>query len=101
LKPLSGSKALDRLHEADVALGDHFPNRQAIAAIAHGDLGDEAQMRGHELVRGLAIPMFSPGLGEHKFLLRLQHWEPLDLLQVAGKSRFARNDGKRSSHVFL
>ena len=52
-------------------------------------------------MRRLAIPMFSPALGEHIFLLRLQHWEPLDLLQVAGKSRFTRNDGKRSSHVVL
>ena len=58
-------------------------------------------MRGHELVRRLAILMFAPALGQHKFLLRLQHREPLDLLQIAGKSRFTRNDGKRSSHVVL
>src|SRR5271155_2657533 len=45
--------------------------------------------------------MFAPALGKHIFLLRLQHREPLDLLQVAGKPRFARNDGQRRSHVFL
>ena len=43
-------------------------------------------MRGDELVRRLAIPMFPPGLGEHEFLLRLEHREPFDFLQVAGKS---------------
>ena len=101
LEALVRFEALDRLHETDVALGDHFPDRQAIPAIAHGDLGDEPQMRGDELVRRLAIPMFSPALGQHVFLLRLQHREPLDLLQVAGKSRFTRNDGKRSGHIFL
>src|ERR1700722_14526468 len=94
LESLVRLEALDRLHEADVALGDHLADRQAVAAIAHGDLGDQPKMRGDELVRRLAIPMFAPALGQHEFLLRLQHWEPRDLLQVAGKPRFARNDGK-------
>ena len=101
LEALVGLEPLHRLHEADVAFGDHFADRQAIAAIAHGDLGDETQMRGHELVRGLAVVMLAPALGEHVFLLRLQHREPLDFLQVAGKARFARDDGKRRSHVVL
>ena len=101
LEALVRLEALDRLHEADVALGNHFADRQAVAAIAHGDLGHQAQMRGDELVRRLAVPMLAPALGEHVFLLRLQHREPLDLLQVAGKPGFTRNDGKRRGHVFL
>ena len=40
---LVGLEALDRLHQADIAFGDHFGDRQAVAAIAHGDLGDEPQ----------------------------------------------------------
>src|SRR6185312_13300165 len=101
LEALVRLEALDRLHEADIALGNHFANRQAIAAIAHGDLGHEPQMRSHQLVRRLAVPMLAPALGEHVFLLRLQHREPLDLLQVAGESRFARDNGKRRGPEIL
>jgi hypothetical protein len=36
-----GLEALDRLHQADIALRDHFGNGQAVAAIAHGDLDSE------------------------------------------------------------
>jgi hypothetical protein len=57
-----GVEPLHRLHHADVALGDQLGHRQAVAAIAHGDLGDEAQMRRHQLVCGLGIPMFPPAL---------------------------------------
>ena len=49
---LVGLEALDGLHQADIALGHDLADRQAVAAIAHGDLGDETQMRGHEPVRG-------------------------------------------------
>ena len=38
---LVGLEALDRLHQPDIAFGNDFGDRQAIAAIAHGDLGDE------------------------------------------------------------
>ena len=47
---LVGLEALDRVHEADIALRDHLGNGQAIAAIAHGDLGHEPQMGGDELL---------------------------------------------------
>ena len=43
-KALVRLEALDRLHEAHIALGDDLANGQAIAAIAHGDLGHETQM---------------------------------------------------------
>ena len=41
-------EALDRLHQADIAFRDHFADRQAVAAIAHGDLGDEPKVAGDQ-----------------------------------------------------
>ena len=60
---LLGLEALDRLHQADIALRDHLGDRQAVAAIAPGDLGNEAQMAGDELVRRVAIAVLAPALG--------------------------------------
>ncbi len=40
-------KPLDRLHHADIALGDQLAEWQAIAAVAHRDFRHQAQMRGH------------------------------------------------------
>jgi hypothetical protein len=56
---------------------------QAIAAIAHGDLGHETQVAGDELRRGLGIAMFLIALGEHIFLLGGQHRKFLDFGQIA------------------
>jgi hypothetical protein len=39
---LFGLEALDRPHHADIALRDEIRDRQAVAAIASGDLGDES-----------------------------------------------------------
>ena len=39
-----GIEALHRLHHADIAFADQLANRQAVAAIAHGDFRNEAQM---------------------------------------------------------
>ena len=79
---LFGLEALDRLHQADIAFGDDFRNRQAVAAIAHGDLGHEAQMAGDELVRGFTIAVLAPAARQHVFLLRFQHREPADFFQI-------------------
>src|SRR5712692_7984280 len=83
-EPLVGLEALDRLHQGDIALRDHLGNRQAVAAVAHGDLGDQAQMAGDQLVRRVAVAMLAPALGQHEFFLRLQHWEPPDLFEISG-----------------
>ena len=69
---------------SEIDLGD----RQAVAAIAHGDLGDEAQMAGDELVRRVAVAMLAPALGQHVFFLRFQHREPPDFFEIAGKAAF-------------
>src|SRR6266851_2839531 len=54
-------------------------------------------MRGDEFMRGVAVAVFTPALGEHEFFLRLQHWEPADFFEVARKSAFSGKGGKRSS----
>src|SRR6195256_5302807 len=56
-------EALDRLHQADIALGDRFGDRQAVIAVSPGDLGHEPQMAGDELVRRVAIAVLAPALG--------------------------------------
>ena len=98
---LVGLEALDGLHQTDVAFGHDLADRQAVAAIAHGDLGDEAQMRGDELVGGGGILMLAPTLGEHVFLLRLQNGELANFRQIPRKTAFARYHGQGSSHLLL
>ena len=84
-EPAIRVEPLDGLHHADVAFADQLADRQAIAAVAHGDLGDEAKMRRDELVRGRLVLLVTPALGESKLLLRCQHREFTDFLKIAGK----------------
>ena len=82
----------DRLHQADIAFRNHFADRQAVAAIAHGDFGNQPQMRGHQLFGRVAVAMLAPLLGQHEFLLRPQHRKPPDLVEIAGQA--AIRDGQ-------
>src|SRR6056297_341449 len=75
-------EAFDRLHEAHIRLRDHLSLGQAIAAIAHGDLGGEPQVAGDELMRRVGVLILDPALGEHVFLLGLEHRELADFLQI-------------------
>src|SRR6266852_5135236 len=88
-------EALDRLHQADIALGDRLRDRQAVAAIVPGDLGHEPQMAGDELVRRVAISVLMPALGEHVFFLALQHREPPDFLKIMGEAGFGRRKDRQ------
>src|SRR5215831_4429657 len=81
-------EAFDRLHQTDVALRDQFGDRQAIAAMAPGDLGNEAQMTIDELVRRPVVAVLAPALGEHVLFVRFQHRDPLDFLKIAGEAGF-------------
>src|SRR5262245_39083167 len=45
-------------------------------------------MAGDEFVRGLAVAVLAPAAGQHVFFLRLQHWEPTDLVQILRKTGF-------------
>src|SRR3546814_15403938 len=62
-KAALGVELLHALHQADIALADQLADRQAVAAIAHRDLGDEAEVRGDKLRRRLIIPMLLKALG--------------------------------------
>src|SRR5207245_814126 len=90
-----------RLHQADIALRDQFGDRQAVAAIARGDPGDEAQMTVDELVRRLVIAVLAPALGQHVLIVRFQHRNPPDFLSIAGDAGFGRHPlirGRQPSH---
>jgi hypothetical protein len=89
-EPFVRLELLDRLHQADIAFRDHLGDRQTIAAIAHGDLGHQPQMRRHKLMRSVAVFMLPPALGEHIFLRRLQHRELTDFRKVAAEAAFGR-----------
>jgi hypothetical protein len=73
---------LDRLHQTDVAFGDHLRNRQAVAAITHGDLSHVPQVTSDELMRCVAVAVLALTLGKHKFFVRFQHREPPNLFQI-------------------
>ena len=88
-KTLLGLEPLHRLHQADIAFRDDLGDRQAVAAIAHGDLGHEPEMAGDKVMCRVAIVMFAPTLGEHVFLLGFQHREFADLGEVTGKAGFS------------
>ena len=62
-------------------------DRQAVAPVAHGDLGHEAEMAGDELVRRVTVAVLLPPLGQHVFLVRLQHWKLPDVLKIALEAR--------------
>jgi len=84
-----GLEALHGLHQADIAFGDDFGNGQAIAAIAHGDLGHETQMAGDETMGRFRVFMLAPAFGEHVFLLRFQKRKLPDFGEISGKSALA------------
>src|SRR5215469_4130284 len=73
-----------------MAFRDQVSERQTVAAIAPGDLGDEPQMACDEPVRGVAITVLTPALGQQVFFLRVQHGEPLDLLEMTVDVGFGR-----------
>ena len=93
-------EALDRLHQADIALRDRLRDRQAVSAIVPGDLGHEPQMAGDELVRRAAVAVLAPALGQHVFFLALQHREAPDFLKIMGEAGFGRKgrQGRGGGH---
>jgi 23S rRNA pseudouridine1911/1915/1917 synthase len=92
-----------RVHMASIGhplLGD----RQAVAAVAHGDLRDEPQVRVDQLGRGLGVPMLAPALGEHIFFLGREDREFLDFREIAVEPGLSAGRGERDdpflrSHV--
>ena len=52
-------------------------------------------------MRGGAVGMFTPALGQHVFLLRLQHRKTTNFIEITRQAIFACENGKRSSHQTL
>ena len=55
----------------------------AVGPILERDLDDEAQVRPHQLVRGLAIAALEPSAGELELDLAIERLEPLDGVEVS------------------
>src|SRR5256885_1108022 len=73
-KAFLGIKAVQCLHQADVAFGNDFRNGQAISAVAHGDFGGEPEMTCDKLVCGITVTVLAPTLGERVLLVPLEHF---------------------------
>ena len=93
---LVGVEPLHGLHQADIAFRDQLGQRQAIAAIAHGDLGDQTQMAGDQFVGGIDVTVFAPALGKLELLFGFQHGKLPDFPQVSRETAFRRKSGKCS-----
>jgi hypothetical protein len=63
---------VDRLHQPDGAFREQVGEWQAIAAVSLGDLRHEAQVARDKPVRGVAIAVLAPALGQHVFFLWLK-----------------------------
>jgi hypothetical protein len=90
---------LDRLHHADIAFGDQLGDGQAVAAIAHGDLGHEAQMAGDEAMGSLRIAVLAPALGQHELFLGFQQGKLADVRQVAAQIALGRQRRRQGGKV--
>src|SRR5205085_10692320 len=90
---------LHTLHQADIALRDELGRGQPIAAIAHGDLRHEPQMRIDQLGRSISILMLGPALGQHIFLFRRQNRKLLDLREIAVEACLTAGCGDRRRDV--
>jgi hypothetical protein len=93
-----GLELLHALHQADIALRDQLADRQAVAAIAHRDLGHEAKVRVDQLGRRVGILMLAPALCEHELLLGGEDREFLDFGQIAVEPRLAAG-GRDRRHL--
>src|SRR5690606_27494324 len=92
---LVGLEAFNGLHEADIALRNHFTDRKAIAAITHGDLCHEPEVAGDELVGGIRVAVLAPALGKHELLIGFQHRKAPDLVEVVAEPAVRGYDWKR------
>ena len=90
-----GLELLHALHQADIAFADQLADRQAVAAVAHRDLGHEAEVRIDQLRRGLGVAMLAPALGEHIFFLGAEDREFLDLGEIAVEPGLPTGRGER------
>ena len=52
-------------------------------------------MAGDQSMRRRAVAVLAPTLGQHVFLLRLQHREPADLSEIVGEAGFIGENRQR------
>ena len=98
---LVGIETFHRLHQADIAFGDDLRDGQAIAAIAHRDLGHQAQMAGDQPACGLGIAMLLEALGEHVFVFGREKGKLTDLGQVTRQAGIIGKNGKTAAaHMY-
>ena len=71
------------LNHAEIALRYQVGEWQAVAAIPHRDLGDEAQMAGHEAMCAHRITMISPARRKSVLVLLAEHRKAVDFSQIS------------------
>jgi len=89
------------LHESHIAFGNEFALGQAVAAITHGDLGDEPQMRSDKFLRGRRIFVLAPAFGEHVLFPRGQDREPTNCRKIVIEAAFGGDDAQGFRHIFF
>jgi hypothetical protein len=66
-----------------MALADELLQRQAVATIAYGNFGDEAQMAADQLICCGDIVMVAPAIGQRLLRIGAKHRALMDLPDVA------------------
>ena len=76
--------------------------RQAVAEIAAGDRYDHAQVRDHELPRGVEVLLVAKLAAKPQFLVRGEERKAVHGLDVVVQTSDGRGDGQREglSHIF-
>src|ERR1700692_4729177 len=102
-----GLKAVQCLHQANVAFGHYFRNGQTVAAIAHGDFGGEPEVTCDELVCRVAVTLLAPAFGELVLLVPFEHRKAPDVIEIAftastaGKRQCGRCSGCEAQELSL
>ncbi|MNR46862.1 hypothetical protein D3C85_1658870 [compost metagenome] len=85
-------EALDRLHQADVALLDQIGLGQAIAGVALGHVNDKTQVRHDQLTGSLEIAILLQTRRQLTLFLCAQHRNRVYCLDIAFQTTL-RNQG--------
>ena len=83
--PFVRVKALDCLHEANVALLDQISLSQTVTGIAAGNMYDEAKMREHQLSRRVNALLVKQALCQLALPLGGQHSNATHRLNIGGQ----------------
>jgi hypothetical protein len=107
-------ETLDGLHQADIAFLDQVGVRQAIAQVAARDRHHQAQVRQHQLLRGVQVVRFPQALGQRDLFLVGQHRQAVDrrnirvdIAEIASETQSQRTTAGepmrivRTSFIFL